>query len=142
MAKSLSAFMAQNAKKVDNRTLVASPRFTGEDGKPMEWEIRSITAGENAKLRKSCMRSVPVQGKRGQYTQEFDTHTYQAKLAAKCVVFPDLDNAELQESYGVMGAEQLVTTMLTGGEFDNLVATILDHNGFVDDAELEDEAKN
>ncbi len=142
MAKSLSAFFAQNAKKVENRKTVASPRFVGEDGKPMEWEICSITAGENAKLRKSCMKSVPVQGKRGQYTQEFDTHTYQSKLAAKCVVFPDLDDLELQESYGVMGAEQLIAKMLTGGEFDNLVAAILDLNGFADDVELEDEAKN
>ena len=42
MAKSLSAFMAQNAKKVENRKIVASTRFVGEDGKPMEWEIACI----------------------------------------------------------------------------------------------------
>ena len=142
MAKSLSAFMAQNAKKVENRKIVASTRFVGEDGKPMEWEIACITAGENQKIRKSCMRSVPVSGKRGQYTQEFDTATYQAKLAVKCVVFPDLNNAELQESYGVMGAEQLISAMLMPGEFDELISTILELNGFTDMGEMVDEAKN
>ena len=142
MAKSLSAFMAQNAKKVENRKIVASTRFVGEDGKPMEWEIACITAGENQKIRKSCMKSVPVNGKRGQYTQEFDTATYQAKLAVKCVVFPDLNNAELQESYGVMGAEQLISAMLMPGEFDELISTILELNGFTDMGEMVDEAKN
>ena len=142
MAKSLSAFMAQNAKKVENRKIVASTRFIGEDGKPMEWEICCITAGENQKLRKSCMRSVPVQGKRGQYTQEFDNAGYQAKLVTKCTVFPDLNDAELQESYGVMGAEQLISVMLTLGEFDEYLSAILDLNGFADMDDLVDEAKN
>ena len=53
MANSLSAFMAQNAKQVENRKIVASQRFVGADGKPMEWEIRSISASENQKLRKA-----------------------------------------------------------------------------------------
>ncbi len=142
MAKTLTAFLAQNAKKVDNRKYAASPRFVDENGDPMEWEICCISASENAKLRKGCIKSVPVPGKRGQFTQDFDTHAYQAKLAARCVVFPDLNSVELQESYGVMGAEQLAATMLTGGEFDRLVATILELNGFVDENDLVDEAKN
>ena len=141
MANTLSAFFAQNAKKADNRKFVASPRFV-DNGKPLEWELAAITAGENQKLRKSCMKSVPVNGKRGQYTQEFDTATYQANLAVKCVVFPDLNNAELQESYGVMGAEQLISAMLMPGEFDELISTILELNGFTDMGEMVDEAKN
>lgn len=105
MTNSLSAFLKQNAKSIDNRTIVASPRFIGEDGNPMKWEIACITAGENQKLRKDSIRNVPVSGKRGQFTQDFDTASYQAKLAVKCTVFPDLNNADLQQSYGVMGAE-------------------------------------
>ena len=41
-----------------------------------------------------------------------------------------------------MSAEQLIGLMLTAGEFDALVAGILEHNGFKDDGELEEEAKN
>lgn len=142
MAKSLSAFLAQNAKKIDNQLIVASPRFVGEDGKPMEWEICCITANENSQIRKSCMRSVPVPGRRGQYTQDFDTAAYQAKISARCTVFPNLNDADLQASYGVMGAENLITTMLTAGEFEDYSAKILELNGFSGSDELIDEAKN
>lgn len=142
MAKSLTAFLAQNAKKVDNRKFVASHRFVDENGKPVEWEIRCITAAENQKIRKNSVKSVPVAGKRGQYTQEFDSANYQAKLAVACTVWPDLNDAELQESYGVMGAEQLITSMLIGGEFDEYISAIFDLNGFTDSGELVDEAKN
>ncbi len=142
MARSLSAFMAQNAKKVDNQKIAVSSRFRDENGKAMEWEITCITAAENQKIRKDSMRNVPIAGKRGQFTQDFDAARYQAKLAAKCVVFPDLNNEELQESYGAMEAESLVSTMLTPGEFDDLIIAITELCGFTTEGELVDEAKN
>ena len=67
---------------------------------------------------------------------------YQAKIAARCTVFPNLNDAELQASYGVMGAEKLITTMLTAGEFEDYSAKILELNGFSASDELIDEAKN
>ncbi|MBQ8793925.1 MAG: phage portal protein, partial [Clostridia bacterium] len=73
MAKNLSMFLAQNAKKIKNIKYVASERFTDpETGEAMEWEICCITAAENAALRKACMRTIPVPGRKGQFTQEFD----------------------------------------------------------------------
>lgn len=142
MAKSLSAFLAQNAKKVDNRKIALSPRFVDESGKAVEWEITCISAAENQKLRKSSFHTVQLQGKRGQYTQELDMAQYQAKLAARCTVYPDFNNEELQESYGVMGAEQLIGVMLTPAEFDDLIVAIMELCGFKADGELVDEAKN
>ena len=142
MAKNLSAFLAQNAKKVENRKCVVSPRFTDENGNPVEWEITCITAAENQKIRKDCIRNIPVPGKRGQYTQDFDTSLYQARLAVKCTVFPDLNDASLQESYGVMGAEALISAMLTPGEFDKHILAITELCGFTADGDLVDEAKN
>lgn len=141
MAKSLSAFLAQNAKQVDNRKIVVSPRFVDENGKPMEWEITCITAHENQKIRKDSIRNVPT-GKRGQYTQDFDASLYQAKLATRSVVFPDLNDKELQDSYEAMSAEQLVSVMLAPGEFDNLILCITDLCGFSVADEAVDEAKN
>lgn len=142
MAKTLSAFMAQNAKRVDNRKIAVSRRFVDENGKAVEWEIACITASENQKIRKESMRNVQISGKRGQYTQDFDAAQYQAKLASRCVVFPDLNDASLQESYGVMGAEALISTMLTPGEFDDLIIAITELCGFTTDGELVEEAKN
>ena len=57
MAKNLTAFLAQNAKKIDNVTFIASDRFVDPDtGEAMPWEICCITAAENAGLSKACMR--------------------------------------------------------------------------------------
>ena len=142
MSKSLSAFMRPNVAEIKNACFAPSPRFVGEDGKPVEWEIRCISADEDARIRSSCIRQVPVIGKKGQYTQQLDTYTFQAKVAAACTVFPDLTNAELQDSWGVTKPEDLVGTMLIGGEFDDYITEVFEVNGFKDEPELVDEAKN
>jgi len=142
MARTLTAFLAQNAQKIENKKIAVSPRFTDENGKPAEWEITCITAAENQKLRRESMRNTPVSGKRGQFTQDFDASAYQAKLAVKCTVFPDLNDAALQESYGVMGAEALISAMLSPGEFDRYILAITDLCGFESENDLADEAKN
>lgn len=50
MSKSLSAFMRPNVAEIKNASFAPSPRFVGEDGKPVEWEIRCISADEYAKI--------------------------------------------------------------------------------------------
>lgn len=143
MAKNLTAFLAQNAKKIKNVTFTASERFTdAETGNAVPWEICCITAAENAAVRKSCMHTVPVQGRKGQFTQEFDANDYLAKIAVRCTVYPNLNDAELQQSYGVMSAEQLITTMLTPAEFEDYSAKVLAVNGFQSGEEMVNEAKN
>ena len=139
---SLTAFLAENAERIENVKYVASQRFKGEDGKPVEWEIRCISADEYAKIRSSCIRQVPVIGKKGQYTQQLDTYGFQAKVAAACTVFPDLNDAALQDSWGVTKPEDLVGAMLIGGEFDDYITEVFEVNGFKDEPELVDEAKN
>jgi len=142
MSKNLSAFLAQNAKKVENVFFAASDRFLDEEGKPMLWEICAISATENNAIRKSCMQTIPVPGRKGMYTEKIDAQGYLAKVAVRCTVFPNLNDAELQNSYGVMSGEQLIATMLTSGEFDEYTDKVLAVNGFQSPAELVDEAKN
>ncbi len=138
----LSAFLAQNAMKVENIKHVASKRFTNEAG-AIPWEISCITSTEDEALRKSCTKRVPVVGKRGQYTQETDYNLYLGKLAAMCTVHPNLDDAELQNSYGVMGADALLKTMLTPGEYADYLTKVQEVNGFeVSFEEKVEEAKN
>lgn len=139
----LSGFLAQNALKVENVKYIVSKRFIGDDGQPIPWEIRCITSTDDEILRKSCTKRVPIHGKRNQYTQETDYNLYLGKLAAKCTDFPNLDDAELQNSYGVMGADVLLKTMLTPGEYADYLAKVQEVNGF--ELTLEDaveEAKN
>lgn len=144
MANSLSAFLSQNAKKVENKKIVASDRFVDpETGEPMEWEIKAISTTEIKKIRKNCTHSVPMPGgKKGQFIQQTDTGAFEMKLAVKSTVFPDLNNSELQDSYGVMGAESLLGVMLTGGEFDEYFAKISELCGYDLENDLIEEAKN
>lgn len=140
---SLSAFFAQNALQVENIKYVASKRFLDEKKKPMKWEIKSITSQEDEELRKQCTKRVPVSSKRNQFTMETDYNLYLGKLAAKCTVYPNLNDAELQNSYGVMGADTLLKTMLTAGEYSDYLTKIQEINGFDTTFEdMVDEAKN
>lgn len=138
----LSAFMRPNVAQVTNTLYAASPRFVGEDGTPMKWEIRCIDADEYARIRSACIRQVPVPGKKGQFTQQLDSYSFQARVAARCTVFPDLNNAELQNSWGVAKPEELLGKMLIGGEFDDYVTEVFQVNGFKTEDDLVDEAKN
>lgn len=138
----LSCFLAENAEKRENTKIVISDRFKDENGNSVPWEIRSISASEDESIRKQCTRRVPVTGKKNQFTQDFDANTYLAKLAAKAVVFPDLNDSELQDSYGVMGAEELVKVMLYKDEFDALSESLMNISQAEDINDLVDEAKN
>ena len=140
---SLTAFLAENAFAVENVKFAASKRFMGDDGKPMLWEIKTITGTEDEALRKSCAKRVPIPGKKNQYQKETDYDMYLGKLAVACTVFPDLNNKELQDSYKVMGADVLLKTMLTPGEYADYVQKVQEVCGF--DTSLQDEvdeAKN
>ena len=142
----LSAFLSDNVAQIENTKCAASPRIKGEDGKPVEWEIRCISSDEYAKIRSSCIKQVPMPGKRGQYTQTMDSYALQSKLCARCTVFPDLNSAELQNSWGVVSAEALLGKLLTPGEFEDYAGAVFEANGFTlgeDPMEqLVDDAKN
>lgn len=126
----LSGFLAQNAVKVDNVKCVVSKRFLDDKKKPIEWEIQSVKSKEDEALRGDCTKRVPIVGKRGQYTQETDYNLYLGRLAAMCTVYPNLNDKELQDSYGVMGADALLKTMLTAGEYAGYLEKVQEVNGF------------
>lgn len=139
----LKAFLAQNALIVENQKYAASPRFVDENQKPIEWEIKCITSTEDEQLRRECTKRIPVPGKRGQFTQETDFNLYLGRLACACTVYPNLNDKELQDSYGVMCADALLKTMLTPGEYAGYIAKIQEVCGFDRTlADEVDEAKN
>ncbi|OAB26194.1 phage portal protein [Paenibacillus macquariensis subsp. defensor] len=137
----LSMFFAQNAAVEVAEEFAVSERFKDKEGKPVKWKLRSISEEENQELRKSATKR--VKGKHGIYTPETDTNEYLAKMVVASVVYPDLKNAEIQKSYGVMGAERLVRKMLLPGEFSNLLDKVQAMNGFDRDInELVEQVKN
>ena len=135
-------FMAENVSKVETVKYVASKRFMNNK-KPVEWELRAIDSDLDDAIRKECTKKVPIVGKRGQYTQETDSNKYIARLCAECTVYPNLNDAELQDSYGVKSAEALLKKMLLPGEYTEYKAKVMEVNGYdMSMEELVDEAKN
>ncbi len=141
---SLTAFMAPNAVQDEHIKYVVSARFVDEKTKePIEWEIQCIDSKHDEELRKACTRRVAVPGKRGQFTKETDYDKYVGLLAVECTVFPDLNNVELQNSYGVLCADELLKKMLKPGEYADYLEKIQEINGFNESFEDKvEEAKN
>lgn len=122
-----------------------SKSFVDEKGKPIKWEFAAISPERDEELKAECTkRSMITQGKRkGQYNTDFDRFKYQRLLTVESIVFPNLKNKELQDSYGVMGADELLGKMLTIGEIAEASKVASEVNGY--DLELDDlveEVKN
>ena len=122
---------------------VASKRMVDEKGEPVDWKLKAIDSELDEKLRKECTKKVAVNGKRGQYVPETDTDKYMAKLCAACVVYPNLNDAELQDFYGVKSAEALLKKMLKPAEYTELKVRVNEVLGYDLTMEEEfEEAKN
>lgn len=137
-----SVFMAGSAATNETVKYVASKRFV-QNKKPVEWELKAVTTSLDEAIRKECTKKVPIAGKRGQYTQETDTDKYIGKLCVACTVYPNLNDAELQDSYGVKSGDELLKKMLLPGEYTEYKAKVMEVNGYdMSMEELVDEAKN
>ena len=142
MMSDFSIFMAGNAAKTEVVKYVASKRFMNK-GKPVEWELKAIDSDLDEAIRKECTKKVAVAGKRGQYNQETDIDKYISKMCVACTVYPNLNDAELQDSYGVKSGDALLKKMLLPGEYTDFKAKVMEVNGYdMSMEELVDEAKN
>lgn len=132
---SLSAFL--HPEQVSNREVIVSERFK-ENGKSVPFVIRPITQEENKGLIKQNTRRGKKNGE-----EIFDRVAYNHTLVAAAVVEPDLENAELQKAYGVLGAPELLTKMLYIGEFAVLMQAVQELSGLDTDINEDiEEAKN
>lgn len=136
-----SVFMAGNVLQDEIIKYVASTRFV-KDGKPVEWELKAVDAETDEKIRKESAKLVPV-GKHGQKVEQNDNNKYIGKLCVASTVYPNLNDAELQDSYGVKSADALLKKMLRPGEYTTFQLKVMEINGFdLSMEELVDEAKN
>lgn len=131
---SLSAFL--HPVKAENREVVVSARFQ-ENGKTVPFVIRPISQTENEEVIKKYTR----RDKKG--NEIFDKVGYNREIAALAVVEPDLNSAELQKGYGVLGAPKLLSEMLLVGEYATLMEAVQDLSGLDKDINYDkEEAKN
>ena len=136
-------FMKANKIQKENVMHPVTKSLTDEKGEPLLWEIKPLTTKENERIREACTIDVPVKGKPNQYRPKVDMNKYQTKLICAAIVSPDLNNAELQNSYGVMTPEDLIKEMVDDpAEYTDLMIFIQQLSGFKTLQEEVEEAKN
>jgi hypothetical protein len=146
MSDELYKFFLEPAKKIEPVKKVVTDRFVDAEGKPIEWEIRPLEYEEVARLRESTQkkRAVEMQGRRMSLDLP-DMARFNLRFAVAATVFPDLRRKELQEAYGVIGEEALLTKLLAPvavlDQYINTVQEISGYGGAGFEAKVE-EAKN
>lgn len=106
-------FYRENRKDRQEREVILSDRLA-KDGGQMLWRIRPMSQRDNEDIWRRCGE---------------DEKRYEGAVLAESVVFPDLKNAALQNSYGVVGAERLLARLLLAGEYDRLRMAVEEING-------------
>lgn len=96
-------FYKENRRNREERGLRLSGRFGAE-----EWRLRPMSQRENEEIWLRCGR---------------DESRYEAAMLAESVCFPDLKDVGLQNSYGVAGADRLLTRLLLPGRMYSFVQT-------------------
>jgi len=120
-------FLKANKKTKLNAFYAASENFLDDDGKPLHWEIKPLSAADNERIKEECTAIIENGFRKPQV--KIDTKRLQAKQVIASVAFPDLYNAELQDSYGVKEPEELLFAMIdNAGEYQSLVMFVLQYN--------------
>lgn len=125
---SLQAFFKQNERPTKTVRYVASDRYTDENGAPMQWEIRVLSSEEENAIKQKAMRTVELRN--GRTDEVFDTQMYIGLMSAAATVFPNLNDAALQDDRGVCTARELLLKLLTGGEYSAYAAKVQEVNSY------------
>lgn len=133
---SLKAFLKQNAKKIGDVEYSPSDRFLDDNGSPVMFKLRVLSAKEDSLIRESCTQS------NADGILELNASLYAAKLVTESITYPNLKSAELQDDYGVSNPEDLMMVMLTNGEYLNLQRKITEISGVKPFDKKVKEAKN
>lgn len=118
---SLNGFFKSNAKSLPDVKVVVSERFTNEDGSPIEWVLHPISTKLVEEITKRNTKTTIKNGKKESTVNEENLN---AELLEAVVLYPSLNDAELQDSYGVSSANELLSVMLYPGETQVLTAAL------------------
>lgn len=110
---SLNGFFKSNAKSLPDVKVVVSERFTDQDGNPIEWVLHPISTRRVEEITKRNTKTTIKNGKKESTVNEENLN---AELLEAVVLYPSLNDAELQDSYGVSSANELLGAMLYPGE--------------------------
>lgn len=131
------AFLKGNAKPIENIEMIVSKRFTDNEGNPIPWILKQLTGKESNELRKRFTKK--IKNKLGRIEEQFNSEGYQEAFITNSIVFPDLTNTKLQQSYGALGAYDLLQKMLSADELANLQIKV---SGFAEEEIIENSMDN
>lgn len=130
---SIKSFLKKNKKQTENIKLKL-------DSFDEEIELRIISGREYDRIQDQCY--VNKAGLKGRQEPKLDMAKFNNLLCSSSMVVPDLQNAELQASYGVVGEQDLYGEMFNFADHLKILNAITNTSGFSDFNELVDEAKN
>lgn len=134
----LSAFL--NPVSVnEEKDVVVSKRFVGEDGQPVPFRIRSLTQEEMDDVIKQATET--VKDKHGR-TEKLNHRKLARLIVLKGTVDPDFSLTEMCNRWGVVDPTLVPGKMLLSGEHTKLAEAIMELSGFETDEDIEEQAKN
>lgn len=134
------AFMKGNRKEKEEKEYAPTRAFVDKDGEPIKWRFKPISSKEFEQLKSDCTKQTVT--KKGA-SARVDAKELNSQLIAACTVFPNLYDAELQESYGVTNPSELLFELVSDpGEYTELTSFIQELCGFDRFSDLVEEAKN
>ncbi|MCJ8008899.1 phage portal protein [Lederbergia wuyishanensis] len=128
------AFLKGNVKEVENASLKLD-RFEEAI------VLRPLSSAEADKINEQCFKTKP--GVKGRPERVFNVVKYNREICVASIVHPDLNDTELQESYGVRGADNLYSAMFLLGEATQILEKVTEISGI--DLSMDDDieaAKN
>lgn len=136
-------FMKQYKKQRENTVFPVTKSLIDENGNTVLWSIKPLSTKENDIIRDDCTIDLPIKGKPNTYRQKLDTSKYIARMMVASIVYPNLNDKELQDSYGVMCAEDLLKEIVDDpGEYAEFAQFIQTFNGFTSFEDKVETAKN
>lgn len=131
MEKNLNYFMPEVAKgKRENFEIVVSDRFIDEDGNPVAWTFRLLSAKEIDELKNAAIV------KKNKSLLKVDTKKLIVDTISETIIYPNLKSEELQNAYGAMNISELLDKMLEGREYERFTDKLMKAQGFMDDPDV------
>lgn len=128
------AFM-KGEDRIKTKKVYISDRFIDDNGDIVPFVISTITPRKLKECRKQA--EVVLNGE-----TKVDNEIFESELLKATIIYPDLKDVELQDSYGALGEINLLEEMLTAGEYNSLTDAIQKFNHFTGYKELVEKAKN
>lgn len=118
---SLKSFLKQNVIPAKHEKVQISDRIIDQEtGEPEYWEIRGLDSYEVDECERQATKLQRV-GKTDRYEAQTDQAKYFLLTMTRAIVYPDLTDQELQDSFGVNNPEDLLCRLLLPGERRRLI---------------------